>query len=92
MGFEETLDVRLLLPWVGSSEPPVIRVWTGGPARIHSLRSAIDLLAVAMMSSLRIASSLTGKGNTDNRRTQASESEGSKLRKLDSYYRKVRRQ
>src|SRR6266568_764077 len=35
MGFEETLDVRLLLPWVGSSEPPVIRVWTGGPARIH---------------------------------------------------------
>jgi len=26
MGFEETLDARLLLPWIGSSEPPVIRV------------------------------------------------------------------
>ena len=35
MGFEETLDVGLLLPRVGSSEPPVIRVWTGGPARIR---------------------------------------------------------
>ena len=46
MGFEETLDVRLLLPWVGSSEPPVIRVWTGGPARIRTGDRQVSLAVV----------------------------------------------